>query len=75
MGIYELLILNEGLRPLILNRAPATTIAQKALEFGMRSLRTDGWNKVREAKTTIEEVLRVTQIEEHLDALVDDTKS
>jgi len=75
MGIYELLILNEGLRPLILNRVPATTIAQKALEFGMRSLRTDGWTKVREGKTTIEEVLRVTQIEEHLDALVDDTKS
>ena len=29
MGIYELLILNESLRPLILNRAAATTIAQK----------------------------------------------
>jgi type II secretory ATPase GspE/PulE/Tfp pilus assembly ATPase PilB-like protein len=71
MGIYELLILNESLRPLILNRAPATTIAQKAMEFGMRTLRTDGWNKVRAAQTTIEEVLRVTQIEEHLDALND----
>jgi type II secretion system protein E len=75
MGIYELLILNEGLRPLILNRAPASTIAQKAMEFGMRTLRTDGWNKVRNAQTTIEEVLRVTQIEEHLDALVEDTKA
>jgi len=74
MGIYELLLLNEGLRPLILNRAPATTIAQKAIEYGMRTLRTDGWNKVRAGQTTVEEVLRVTQIEEHLDALVDDTK-
>jgi len=37
--------------------------AQKALEFGMRSLRTDGWTKVREGKTTIEEVLRVTRKE------------
>lgn len=74
MGIYELLILNEALRPLILNRAPASTIAQKAIEFGMRTLRTDGWNKVRAGQTTIEEVLRVTQIEEHLDALVEDTK-
>src|SRR5216110_2428 len=69
LGIYELLILNEGLRPLILNRAPASTIAQKAMEFGMRTLRTDGWNKVRAGQTTIEEVLRVTQVEEHLDAL------
>jgi type II secretion system protein E len=75
MGIYELLILNEGLRPLILNRAPASTIAARAMEYGMRTLRTDGWNKVRNGQTTIEEVLRVTQIEEHLDALVEDTKS
>ncbi len=75
MGIYELLILNEALRPLILNRAPASTIAQKAIEFGMRTLRTDGWNKVKAGLTTIEEVLRVTQIEEHLDALVEDTKA
>jgi type II secretory ATPase GspE/PulE/Tfp pilus assembly ATPase PilB-like protein len=75
MGIYELLILNESLRPLILNRAPASTIAQRAIEFGMRTLRIDGWNKVRNAQTTIEEVLRVTQIEEHLDSLVEDTKT
>jgi type II secretory ATPase GspE/PulE/Tfp pilus assembly ATPase PilB-like protein len=74
-GIYELLILNESLRPLILNRSPASTIAQKAMDNGMRTLRTDGWTKVRNGETTIEEVLRVTQIEEHLDALVDDTKS
>jgi type II secretion system protein E len=69
MGIYELLILNEALRPLILNRAPASTIANKAIEEGMRTLRTDGWNKVKAGLTTIEEVLRVTQVEEHLAAL------
>jgi type II secretion system protein E len=72
-GIYELLILNEAIRPLILNRAPASTIAQKAIEQGMRTLRTDGWNKVKTAKTTIEEVLRVTQIEEHLGGLTGDS--
>ena len=71
MGIYELLILNESLRPLILNRSPASTIAQRAIEFGMRTLRTDGWNKVKAGSTTIEEVLRVTQIEEHLDSLME----
>jgi type II secretory ATPase GspE/PulE/Tfp pilus assembly ATPase PilB-like protein len=52
-----------------MNRAPATTIAQNAIEQGMRTLRTDGWNKVKNGETTIEEVLRVTQIEEHMDAL------
>ena len=74
MGIYELLLLNEAIRPLILDRAPASTIAARAVELGMRSLRTDGWNKVREAKTTLEEVLRVTQVEEHMN-LVSDTKA
>jgi type II secretion system protein E len=72
MGIYEILILNEALRPLILSRAPSSTIAQKAIENGMRTLRVDGWNKVRHGLSTIEEVLRVTQTEEHLMALVDD---
>ena len=70
-----MLILNESIRPLVLNRAPATTIAQKAIEEGMRTLRTDGWNKVRNGETTIEEVLRVTQMEEHMEALVGDTKT
>jgi hypothetical protein len=44
------------------------------MEMGMRTLRTDGWNKVKGGVTTIEEVLRVTQIEEHLDALIEDEK-
>src|SRR5438477_11303553 len=73
-GIYEILILNENLRPLILNRSAASTMAHEAIKNGMRTLRTDGWNKVKEGRTTIEEVLRVTQTEEHLKALVDDSK-
>ncbi len=40
----------------------------------MRTLRTDGWNKVKAGMTTIEEVLRVTQIEEHLNALIEDNR-
>jgi type II secretion system protein E len=68
-GIYELLIVTEALRPLIMNRANASTIAQRAIENGMRTLRTDGWNKVKAGTTTIEEVLRVTQIEEHMETL------
>ena len=41
----------------------------------MRTLRIDGWNKVKAGITTIEEVLRVTQIEEHLDAIVEDVRT
>jgi type II secretion system protein E len=70
-GIYELLLVSETLRPLIMNRASATTIAQRAIEAGMRTLRTDGWNKVKAGETTIEEVLRVTQAEEMLEVLGD----
>jgi type II secretory ATPase GspE/PulE/Tfp pilus assembly ATPase PilB-like protein len=68
-GIYELLIVTEAIRPLVMNRSTATSIAQRAIENGMRTLRTDGWNKVKIGETTIEEVLRVTQIEEHMDTL------
>ncbi|HEX3987821.1 MAG TPA: GspE/PulE family protein [Verrucomicrobiae bacterium] len=74
LAIYELLVLTEALRPLILSRSSSTTIAQKAMDQGMRTLRTDGWNKVKGGITTIEEVLRVTQIEEHLDSLAEESK-
>jgi type II secretion system protein E len=74
-GIYELLLLNEAVRPLILSRAAASTIAQTAIDQGMRTLRVDGWRKVRASVTTIEEVLRVTQTEEHLAALIEDHRS
>jgi type II secretion system protein E len=70
-GIYELLVVTEALRPLIMNRAPASTLAQKAMEGGMRTLRNDGWVKVKAGRTTIEEVLRVTQTEEHLGLMGD----
>jgi type II secretory ATPase GspE/PulE/Tfp pilus assembly ATPase PilB-like protein len=71
-GIYELLFLDETIRPLILARAAASTIAQRAMEGGMRTLRNDGWKKVKAGTTTIEEVLRVTQTEEHLKSLVEE---
>jgi general secretion pathway protein E len=74
MGIYEILLMTESIRPLILNRSAASTVAQKAMDEGMRTLRMDGWRKVRAGQTTIEEVLRVTQTEEHLKALVEDSR-
>jgi type II secretory ATPase GspE/PulE/Tfp pilus assembly ATPase PilB-like protein len=74
MGIYELLFMDEEIRSLILGRAASTTIAQKAMQNGMRTLRADGWIKIQAGQTTIEEVLRVTQTEEHLKSLIEDTK-
>jgi type II secretion system protein E len=74
-GIHELLFVNEAVRPLILARSAASTIAQRAIESGMRTLRQDGWEKVKNGVTTLEEVIRVTQTEEHMKSLLDDTKT
>ncbi|MDW8344535.1 MAG: GspE/PulE family protein [Verrucomicrobiae bacterium] len=65
-GIYEILVLTEALRPLVIERAPSTTIKQMACQHGMRTLRDDGWVKVRAGRTTVEEVARVTQEDEEL---------
>ena len=74
-GIHELMVMNDALRPLILNRSAASTIAARAMDFGMKTLRTDGWKKALAGITTIEEVLRVTQSEEHMRSLVEEDKT
>ncbi|MFM7103162.1 MAG: GspE/PulE family protein [Verrucomicrobiota bacterium] len=74
-GIHELLVVSEAIRPLVMNRAPATLIAQAAKNQGMQTLREDGWRKVRQGVTTIEEVLRVTQTEEHVRGLLGEEKA
>jgi type II secretory ATPase GspE/PulE/Tfp pilus assembly ATPase PilB-like protein len=53
-----------------MNRAAASTIAQAARDQHMRTLREDGWRKVQIGQTTLEEVLRVTQNEEHVRSLI-----
>lgn len=63
-GIYEIILMNDALREMVIQKASSQQIKRKAIEFGMRSLRQDGWNKIQKGLTTIEEVMRVTQIEE-----------
>ncbi|MDP3723435.1 MAG: ATPase, T2SS/T4P/T4SS family [Candidatus Omnitrophota bacterium] len=60
IGIYEILVLDEMVRHLIMQKAPAEAIKQKLLEAGWKSMRQDGWQKVAMGITTPEEVLRVT---------------
>ncbi|HEY3415959.1 MAG TPA: ATPase, T2SS/T4P/T4SS family, partial [Armatimonadota bacterium] len=60
-GIYELLIMDKHTRPLILQHAPAGEIKEAACARGMRTLREDGWEKVLEGITSVEEVVRVTR--------------
>lgn len=60
-GIYELLVLDETIRKLILSDADSRTLQQAARQRGMRTLTEDGWDKVRAGTTTVAELLRVTQ--------------
>ena len=60
-GIYEFLAVDDAIRPLILQRADASTMRQEAMAQGMQTMAANGWNKVAQGLTTAEEVLRVTQ--------------
>ncbi len=61
IGIFEIMRLGEGLKNLILKTFDATQIKQYAVQYNMNTLRQSGIAKVLAGKTTIEEVLRVTQ--------------
>jgi len=60
-GIYELLLINDTIRKLIMEHIESNTIKKEAIRLGMITLRQDGSSKVKSGKSTIEEVLRVTQ--------------
>ncbi len=61
MGIYELLVMNDTIRELVLENVSSTVLCRKAMDMGMHTLKQDGMEKVKKGYTTIEEVLRVTQ--------------
>jgi general secretion pathway protein E len=60
-GIYELFVIDEDARSLILRRATTRDVRQHAVARGMNTLRMDGWKRACEGVTTLEELLRVTQ--------------
>jgi len=60
-GLFETMLVTDNIRPLIVSRAAADEIKNTALHEGMKTLRDDGWEKVLQGLTTIEEVLRVTE--------------
>ncbi len=66
-GIYELLIVDDGVAGLILSQADAQSIKRRAQQDGMDSLRDDGARKVLQGRTTVEEVLAATQEDTHVD--------
>ena len=60
-GIFEVLHVTEAVESLVITRSASHVIKQKGIEEGMRTLRDDGWLKVLNGVTTVEEVLRVSE--------------
>jgi general secretion pathway protein E len=63
VGIFELLPVTSEICKVISQRSDAGVIRNLAVQQGMRLLREDGWDKVRQGLTTLAEVLRVTREE------------
>lgn len=61
IGIYEILLMDDELRQMIMERSDSSTIKSRAQKKGMKSLKEDGARKVIAGTTTTEEVLRVTE--------------
>ena len=61
MGIYELLVANDEIRQLALERTSSWEIRKVAVQTGMRTLRMDAWDKIIAGDTSIDELLRVTK--------------
>jgi len=63
IGIFELLLVTDELREMIVQRRSATDMLGLARKNGMRLMRDDGWSKVLKGLTTIEEIARVTKVD------------
>ncbi len=61
IGIYEVLPVSESISHLILQHADSSTIEKKAIDEGMITMKQEGYLKVLQGQTTLEEVLRVAQ--------------
>jgi type II secretory ATPase GspE/PulE/Tfp pilus assembly ATPase PilB-like protein len=59
-GIYELLVTDDEIREMCVQRVNASNIRNYAVKQGMVTLRQDGWRKVLKGVTTIDEIARVT---------------
>ena len=59
IGLYEVMTVSREIQAMTLERRPAEEIRDVAVQQGMRRLREDGLEKVRQGRTSIAEVLRV----------------
>jgi general secretion pathway protein E/type IV pilus assembly protein PilB len=61
MALFEMLVSSDPVRQLAHDRASSWDLRKVALQEGMSTLRDDGWRKVVEGRTSIDEIIRVTK--------------
>jgi type II secretory ATPase GspE/PulE/Tfp pilus assembly ATPase PilB-like protein len=61
-GLYELMLMTQGVSDKVMRRAPSPEVIAVAREAGLRLLREDGWVKVRQGITTPDEVVMCTAL-------------
>ena len=59
-GLYEVMVITQAIREIILDRGSSEELRNQAIEDGMLTLRMDGLRNVERGTTTVEEVLRET---------------
>ena len=73
-AIYEICVVTEPLRKMIMRKKDGGELKQCAIAEGMETLRQDGWRRVAQGTTTIEEVVRVTQTDEVMAETTEETE-
>jgi type IV pilus assembly protein PilB len=63
-GIFEFLEVTESIRKMIFDGTDTSAIRQKARDQGMQTLFANGLNKIKQGITTVEEVLKVSELDE-----------
>ena len=64
-ALLEIMLMSDEIRGLVAHQRPSSEIKRAALREGMMTLRRDGWNRVLDGITTIEEVLRVARRDDY----------
>jgi type IV pilus assembly protein PilB len=64
MGIYELAVMNDALREMVVAEASLDEFRNACRKFGMRTLRESGMNAIHAGQSSIEEVLRETMLDD-----------
>ena len=60
LAVYEVMVMHEALKELVLKGASAMELKREAVKLGMSTLRMSALQKVREGLTTVDETVRVT---------------